>query len=62
MGEALRERIENLGETCGQTLGIGYATQRAMGSLQNEVQETHRPAIAHAAFHLAEPTKGKLNE
>lgn len=61
MGKVLRERIENLGEACGQTLGIGYATQRVMGSLQNEAQETHRPAIAHATFHLAEP-EGKLNE
>lgn len=57
MGKTLHERIGNLGETCGQTLDIGRTT----GSLQNKSQETYRPALAHAAFHLAEP-KEKLNE
>ncbi len=56
MGKTLHERIGNLGETCGQTLDIG-----TLGFLQNEVQETYRPALAHAAFHLAKP-KEKLNE
>ena len=57
MDKTLRERIGNLGDTCGQTLDIGRTT----GSLQNEGQEAYRPALAHAAFHLAGP-KEKLNE
>ena len=61
MDKTLRERIGNLGETCGQTLDIEHATQRTLGSLQNEGQEAYCPALAHAAFHLAEP-KEKLNE